>query len=222
MQRLRAIWHGLMGFLCCEFNAKAIMHGHDSSRVGGLVEASALALAALQPSTPRSHFQLGRVALINHAWPNSRLTTPIPNLLRGLELAREQGSDFWLARCVYIVVLAAAPRCIPEVSPTLAAKLLAEADAACKRIKQTVHAWNDIVEHDKEICSSVRHVVSLHLQRSPGRWEVAIADECMGATLRDLDRVMEAEQHAPTCDGCGQRLVALRQCKACKQTQYCR
>ena len=62
-------------------------------------EQAARHLLALQPGSPRSSYQLGSAAYFNdRAGLASRLRDPLPFLRRGVELARAQGSDFWLAK----------------------------------------------------------------------------------------------------------------------------
>ena len=61
---------------------------------------AAHSLLALQPDNPRSSYELGTVVFFN-VTPSSasRRRDPLPHYQRGAELARAQGSDFWLARC---------------------------------------------------------------------------------------------------------------------------
>ena len=67
--------------------------------LAALCEEAARDLQALQPDTPRSSFELGIAAHFNSKIGSaSCLRDALPYFTRGAELARAQGSDFWLAR----------------------------------------------------------------------------------------------------------------------------
>lgn len=70
------------------------------ARVSAVTEQAARALLRLQPTNPRSSFMMGMAAVVNASTNSaSALKDPLPHFRRGAELARQQGSDFWLARC---------------------------------------------------------------------------------------------------------------------------
>ena len=76
-----------------------LREGLPQAAIGALCEQAANDLLALQPNNPRSSHAMGEAAVMNVATGSaSRLRDPLPHYQRGTELARAQGSDFWLAR----------------------------------------------------------------------------------------------------------------------------
>ena len=76
-----------------------IHQGQPQAELAAFGEQGVRALLALQPDNPRSSYELGRAAVNNAVIGSaSRLRDPLPHFRRGVELARAQGSDFWLAR----------------------------------------------------------------------------------------------------------------------------
>ena len=76
-----------------------LRHGLPQAELAAFREQAARALLALQPDNPRSSYELGNAAVTNVTCSSaSRLRDPLPHFQHGRELARAQGSDFWLAR----------------------------------------------------------------------------------------------------------------------------
>ena len=76
-----------------------LREGLPQTAIGSFREQAANNLLALQPGNPRSSYAMGEAAVVNAATGStSRLRDPLPHYQRGVELARAQGSDFWLAR----------------------------------------------------------------------------------------------------------------------------
>lgn len=62
------------------------------------IEQWARGMLALQPTHPRSHYLMGSAAVVNSSeGAPSSLRDPQLHMVRGLELARQQGSDLWIA-----------------------------------------------------------------------------------------------------------------------------
>ena len=76
--------------------------GHPPAELTSFGEQAARALLALQPDNPRSSYVLGQALLLSAttSFSLSHVRAPgaLPHFRRGAELARAQGSDFWLAR----------------------------------------------------------------------------------------------------------------------------
>ena len=71
----------------------------QQAEVAALHEQAAQALLSLQPDNPRSSYHLGIVAAMGVTNSSaSRRRGALQHFRRGAELARAQGSDFWLAR----------------------------------------------------------------------------------------------------------------------------
>ncbi|KAL4451887.1 hypothetical protein ABPG75_007549 [Micractinium tetrahymenae] len=96
VDQLQVVWHVLQLELVGHVNAPSQL---AKGRISAAAEEAARGLLRLQPRNPRSSFAMGKVAVMNHSInPGSQLQDPLPHLLRCAELAREQRSDFWLAR----------------------------------------------------------------------------------------------------------------------------
>ena len=69
------------------------------TELAAFIEQAGTDLLALQPDNPRTSFELGKAAYTNATSGSaSHLRDPLAQFWRGAELARAQGSDFWLAR----------------------------------------------------------------------------------------------------------------------------
>ena len=86
-------------------------------------------LERVQPDSPRTHEWLGVLSTVL----GSTGAKAARHFRRGLDIARQQQSDWWTARLVYRLVVLATTYQVAAVSPAEAAGLLAEADAACRR-----------------------------------------------------------------------------------------
>ena len=95
VNQLQAAWATLVIALA----PGRVREGLPQAELAAVVEQAAHHLMALQPDNPRSSFELGSAAGLNdNAGSVSALRDPLPFFRRGAELARVQGSDFWLAR----------------------------------------------------------------------------------------------------------------------------
>ena len=93
--QLQAAWAALVIVLA----SAGVRQGLPDAELVAFSEQAARALLALQPNNPSSSYMLATAALGNStARSASRLGDPLPHFRRGAELARAQGSDFWLAR----------------------------------------------------------------------------------------------------------------------------
>ena len=97
--QLQVTWAALVGVLA----PVRMRQGLPWDELVAFHKQAARDLLALQPDNPRSSYELGKAAfndvragLANLA---SRRRDVLPHFQRGAELARAQGSDFWLARC---------------------------------------------------------------------------------------------------------------------------
>lgn len=86
--------------LTIEVALLAAKQGEPQAKCSGVGEWAARQLLRLQSDNPRCHYAMGKAAVVNATtgFP-SPLRDPLPHLQRGPALAREQGSDYWLARC---------------------------------------------------------------------------------------------------------------------------
>ena len=97
--QLQAAW----AVLVMEAGPGGMREGLPRAELSRFTEQAARILQALQPDSPRSSLAMGEAAASNaivHATSGSGppLRDPQPHLRRSAELARAQGSDFWLAR----------------------------------------------------------------------------------------------------------------------------
>ena len=99
--QLQMAWAALTTVLALSGLPRGIP-GVSEAELAAFGEEAARKLYALQPDSPRSSYEMGsalRAAMvITAAGSASRLPDPLPHFQRGAELARAQGSDFWLAR----------------------------------------------------------------------------------------------------------------------------
>ena len=93
--QLQAAW----AVLVIALSPAGVQQGLPQAEVMVFREQAARALLALQPDNPRSSFELGRTASAK-AMTGSALHRHdvLSHYQRGAELARAQGSDYWLAR----------------------------------------------------------------------------------------------------------------------------
>ena len=93
--QLQAAWAALVAELAKVRMLQSLPHAERAA----FSDPAARALLALQSDNPRSSYELGRAAVNNAAAGSApRLRDPLPHFQRGIELARAQGRDFWLAR----------------------------------------------------------------------------------------------------------------------------
>ena len=88
--QLQAAWAALV----IKLIAFGMGQGLPLADLAAFREQAARDLLALQPDNPRTSYELGVVA----TGSASCLRDPLVYFWRGAKLAREQGSDFWLAR----------------------------------------------------------------------------------------------------------------------------
>ena len=97
--QLQAAW----AVLAIEQASAVRCAGHPPAELASFGEQAARALLDLQPDNPRSSYLLGQAlflsATTSPSFSLSRLRAPasMPHFRRSAELARAQGSDFWLA-----------------------------------------------------------------------------------------------------------------------------
>ena len=102
--QLQAAWAALVIVLV----PAGARQGQPKTELAAIGEQAARALLAHQPDSPRSSYEMGNAAAQNaRAGLASSLGDPLLHYQRGIELARAQGSDFWLARWAGCVGLAA-------------------------------------------------------------------------------------------------------------------
>ena len=93
--QLQVTWAALVVALASAW----VHHKLPQAELSALYEQAARDLLALQPDNPRSSFVMADAAVSSTPpGSGSRLRDPLPHYRRGAELARAQGSDFWLAR----------------------------------------------------------------------------------------------------------------------------
>ena len=93
--QLQAGWAALY----FELVHSGMRQGLPKAELAACGEQAARKLPALQPNRPCSSYVLGSAAFFNNRTGSaSRLRDALPHFRRGAELARAQGSDFWLAR----------------------------------------------------------------------------------------------------------------------------
>ena len=81
--------------------ASGVRQGLLEAGLCATFEQAARKLLVLQPGSPHSSYEMGNAAYFNKRYgAASRLQDSLPHFQRGAELARAQGSDFWLARWV--------------------------------------------------------------------------------------------------------------------------
>lgn len=111
----------------------------------------------------------------------------------------------------------------PDVSPSQAAALFEEADAAYQRCKKVLPPdWGSACQKARSHCSLAQPVIQAHLLRSPERWQRGIAEMpgpafCQQFWQKASDLVEKAEAGYPTCDACGRQPAMLKKCSVCKQ-----
>ena len=98
VEQLQAAW----AVLATGLGPWGTREGLLQAELAAFSEHAASSLLALQPDNPRSSFAMGEAvannAVVNNSDSASRLLDPLPHLRHSAELARAQGSDFWLAR----------------------------------------------------------------------------------------------------------------------------
>ena len=90
--------------LVTELAPAAAGKGLPKAELAGFGEQAAQDLLAVQPAIQHSSYEAGRAALFvqGSGGPASPPCGPLPHFRRDAELARAQGSDFWLARCARV------------------------------------------------------------------------------------------------------------------------
>ena len=92
--QLQAAWAALV----IDLISGGMVQGLPPAELTALFEQAARILLALHPDSPRSSYELGKAAYFNNrTGAASALRDAVPLFTRGAELARAQGSDFWLA-----------------------------------------------------------------------------------------------------------------------------
>ena len=114
-----------------------------------------------------------------------------------------------------------ASKCSPSVSPTAAAALLEEGDAANARCKKLLPpSWAALLKAEREMCRAVKPVIERHIQRSPGAWQAVTRQDALDQKSRAERLWAKYGDGPPRCDGCGAPAPELKWC-ACRLKCYC-
>ena len=92
--QLQAAWAALSTEQC----DAGVRQGHPQAILSAFGEQSARILLGLEPDKPRSSYERGNALENVSAFTAAHWQDALPHYQRGAELARAQGSDFWLAR----------------------------------------------------------------------------------------------------------------------------
>ncbi|KAL4458229.1 hypothetical protein ABPG75_013094 [Micractinium tetrahymenae] len=183
----------------------------EAARLHQMAQDNVAALRQLEPDNPRSHYISGERAL------QLQEGGAAPHLERCLQLATEQGSDYWQAyACARLaaVDLARAP------------ELFEEAEAAMARCNKTLpQPW---MQQLKAVLASgkstIGHMAAMlgGAQRGPARAQGSqqVERAAVDGMLQDLGTAREAEG-PPRCAHCKQYAVGLRRCARCRMVSYC-
>lgn len=134
-------------------------------------------------------------------------------LLRGADLAKQQGADVSFATCVSLAALEALS---PDSGSRLHASLVARATAAAAEVEAALKRAARLLPAPwvQPLQPSVQ-MLKLKLAAPGGR--PADPD-----SLESSVNALRASVHATQCTGCRQRSVGLRRCSRCQAAFYCR
>ena len=148
-----------------------------------------------------------------------------------LDVARQQGSDYWTVICSYQMAgnieiwvdESAVRQGIPPPSAVLG--WLLEAEAAHRRCKALLpKQWTADVDGKRPLAALAKDSLQ-RLQQQGDRWRrlTPAARQDLAAARQDYeDGQEEAYAERVTCSGCGSFAPQLRRCGACREAWYCR
>ena len=172
------------------------------------VAASGEALLRLQPDSPKSWAQAGVAAGLQ-----GRDALSVERLLRGADLAKQQGADVGFATCASLAAMDAFD---PDTRSRLPASLVARATAAA-------------AEFEAALKRAARVLPAPWVQPlEPGVQMVKLKLAALGGQPADPDSLanpvhaMRATVQAAHCTGCRKRSMGLRRCSRCQVAFYCR
>ena len=186
-----------------------------SREVRALMQAAGSAMAQLHPDNfARINFSVDPVVGLQRE-------IAVQELLRGVELARQQRSDLWQCRHAALALNLAA-HCVAPLQPTLLARAAAafqHAELALQRCSRLLPAeWTQLDESlvsiGQRLLPSIR--ARAMLSGPSSRDEAAVA-----AIRHIIAQSAEPLRNRPTCSGCGKQAVGLRTCARCRAARYC-
>lgn len=206
------------------------------------ITAAVEALLQLEPSNPKALdlAALGILKLSNLSNSDgAALKHRAMNLLlRGVQLARRQRSDYFEVVCgVRAVILAPSVLSDTRYIAVDFLQLLVEvgeaAGPAVRRCKPVLpHAWVHVIEGVEHLSqptlAALQAELRVHKEQASGSSAAQVA-AAKAALRSSIDAAVEAvvREHATSsnatvlCSGCGQYAVGLRRCGRCKAAQYC-
>ena len=192
-------------------------------------------LPQLAPDNPRLHYTaacMARFSALPGPDPAAAARTCFLEMLpAALDVARQQGSDYYTAACGYKAASeleewvdeSAVRQGLPPPSAVLG--WLRQGEAAHRRCSALLpKQWYKDLDGLKSIAAP-RKVILQKMQRQGDRWRRLTPAEEQGleAALRECDKVFEdPDSKKLTCSACGHCAPQLRRCGACKEVQYCR
>ena len=203
--------------------------GEESSDVRTALQLAADLLPQLAPDNPRLLFRAAIMA--RRFLPDPAAAGRYFTMLKTcLDVARQQGSDFFTASCGYTmaagVELRVAQSAVRPGLPPPSAVLgwLQQAEAAHRRCKAMLSKqWT----RDLDIAKAVAWPAKARLQRlqqQGDRWRRLEPAAQQAAVQNNLNNhyYLNSFENKLTCSGCGKQAPQLRTCGACREAQYCR
>ena len=174
-------------------------------------------LERVQADSPCTHDLLGDLSTEVGSTDPSAGARAARHYRRGLDIARQQQSDWWTARFAYRLAGLATTHQLADIPPAEAAGLLAEADAAYRRCHTVLPwMWVAALKLNQRQGRAMRPAIEAHTQRDAAGWDSA---------LQQLGSQGCSEGRAAVhllCTGCGRVSLALRRCADSQGAVYCR
>ena len=209
--------------------------GEESSDVRTALQLAADLLPQLAPDNPRLLFRAAIMA--RRFLPDPAAAGRYFTMLKTcLDVARQQGSDFFTASCGYMMAIGiedwiaqSAVRRGRQALPPPSAVLgwLQQAEAAHRRCKAVLpKLWTWDVDRAKAVKQAFATACLQRLQQQGDRWRrlaLVAQQELEAAFQNHVDHCdSDSLKKKLTCSGCGRWVPQIRVCGACRQAQYCR
>ena len=199
-----------------------------SADVRTAIQLAADLLPQLAPDNPRLRFRAATMAKL-FLPAQAAAGSYLPKVNTCLDVARQQGSDFFTACCGYMmaisvedwIALSAVRQGLPPPSAVLG--WLQQAEAAHRRCKAVLpKLWTRELDSAKVVAAPASACLQ-RLQQQGDRW-----CRLAPAAQQELKAAVQEYWDNPplnkmlTCSGCGKCAPQLRVCGACREAQYCR
>ena len=154
--------------------------------------------------------------------------------MAALEVARQQGSDYYTALCGYRSATVSVDHWVAESAvhrelppPSAVLGWLQQAEAAHHRCKALLpKQWTCTLDSMKALAAPAKASLQ-HLQQQGDRWRglEPAAQQEVDAMRKDALSGFhdpDSRERQLRCSGCGKSAMQLRTCGACREVQYCR